>query len=612
MTPDAIAAALERILPHVTTPIQYAGHEWNAVVPAGDAVACRVALAFPDAYAVGMSHHGLRILYELLNDLDGVVAERCFAPLPDMEARLRAEGIPLHTLESFTPLSACDLVGFSLQYELAAANLLTMLDLGGIPLLARDRTAAHPLILAGGSGGFNPEPLSDFLDLVLVGEGEEALPELVAAWRAADARALPREALLRRLVAACPGWYAPALYDEQDGVRTPRVDEAPATVRRRLVADLDAAPHPVRPVVPTAETAHERVTVEIMRGCPNGCRFCQAGMIHRPRRVRSVETVCRLAHEGLANTGYDEIGLLSLSTGDHPDFGALVTALDDAFAPQRVSLSLPSLRVDAALRGIPSRVRSVRKGGFTSAPEAGAERLRAVINKAVSDADLLAGAEAAFQAGWRTVKLYFMIGLPTETDEDVDAIAALANRVAALRRGKKGGRAVTLSVSNFVPKPWTPFQWHGMDAPDVLRQKQQRIADAVDSRRIAFHGHDVETSILEGALARGDRRLGAVVLAAWRAGARLCAWTEHFRPDLWRAAFADAGRDPAAEACRARTPGGPLPWGHLDGGVAEAFLLREREKALAAERTAPCAPGRCPGCGVPQCPDRTAPPAGMP
>jgi len=592
MSRESHLRALDPFLLTVATPGQYLGGEWNTVAKAPRPGLLRVALGFPDAYAVGMSHHGLRVLYELLNALPDVAAERVFAPLPDMEQALRARGLPLTTLETMTPLAECDLVGFSLQYELCSANVLTMLDLGGVPLHASARGPGDPLVLAGGAGAFNPEPLAGFLDLVLVGEAEEAFPELVARLRDLDRARLSREALLRELVRTCPGWYAPSLYTVEQGRAVPRYEDVPAQVERRVVRDLEAAAHPRAPVVPVVQTAHERVTVEIMRGCPHACRFCQAGAVSRPRRARSVDTIVDIAEDCYRATGYDEVGLLSLSTSDHPQFGELVGRLDEVFAPRGVSLSLPSLRVDAALSAIPERVRSVRKGGFTLAPEAATERLRRVINKPVDDDDLLAGAQAAFRAGWRTIKLYFMVGLPTETDDDVDAIPRLAKRVAALGgRGKRS--SVHLSVANFVPKAWTPFQWAAMDRPEVLAAKQARVAEGLGRgrSRVRYRGHDVQASILEAALARAGRDWGPVVEAAWRHGARLCAWEEHFRPQAWQAAFASQGVDPEAVACRERTVDAPLPWAHLSGGLSEDRLRadwqRAREGAASVERETP-------------------------
>ncbi|MBN1256135.1 MAG: TIGR03960 family B12-binding radical SAM protein [Planctomycetes bacterium] len=600
MDQNEFEAALNSFLLEVSTPGQYTGREWNSVVKPSQEVACRVALCFPDSYSVGMSHHGLRVLYEILNNLSGIAAERAFTPLPDMEGQLRQRSLPLSTLETCTPLSECDLVGFSIQYELCASNLLTMLELGGIPLLAKDRGAGVPLVIAGGTGAYNPEPFADFIDLFLIGEGEEALPELIACWRSLERNNMTREELLRALVSSCSGWYAPALYQSDETGIVPLFVDIPKKITRRIVMDFDQAPHPRKPVVPVVETTHERVTLEIMRGCPNGCRFCLAGMASRPRRERSVESLLEIAKDYYAATGYDEIGLLSLSTSDYSDFSRLITELDREFAPKGVSLSLPSLRVDTALRGIPQQVKSVRKGGFTIAPEAATERLRKVINKQVTEDNLLEGAEAAFRAGWRTIKLYFMIGLPTETEEDVRAIASLANRVARLKSKGKGA-AATLSVANFVPKPWTPFQWIAMDTPQSLLEKQGWIAAGVDRKRVSYKTHDIQTSLLEGMIARGDRGVGKIMLAAWRQGARLCAWSEYFQPAAWQEAFASCGTTPEEYACRKLALDSVLPWEQIDLGLQKDFLRREYERALEGVFTDKCDPATCPGCGVEGC-----------
>lgn len=599
------------LLARVRGPGQYVGGEPNQIVKPD--AGFRLALAFADAYSVGMSHHGLRILYDIANRMEGVAAERVFAPFPDMEAALRAAGRPLSTLETGVPLRDCDMIGFSLGYELAATSVLTMLDLGGLPLtrFAREGTAL-PLVIAGGAATFNPEPVSDFFDLFVIGEAEEALPEiLVLAARSKPLTPEKRVRLLRDIALTVQGAYVPSLYatrvlpDGTEVVAAPSGggSAAPYPVRRRAVADFDAAPAPVEPVVPIHETVHERAVLEIMRGCPNGCRFCQAGYVGRPVRERSPETLSRAARACIAATGYDEIGLLSLSSSNYSRFDELVGLLDAEFAPRGVGLSLPSIRVDHALSGIPKRFSSVRKSGLTVAPEAGTERLRAVINKDVRDADLLAAAEEAFKRNWRRIKLYFMIGLPTETDEDVTAIAGLAHKAAGMRRGggARGKPPLHLSVSNFVPKPFTAFQWTGAAHPDVWTARQRLLAQRIDRRLAVCNTHDVSASLLEAAVSRGDRRLGRVILSAWRLGARLDAWSEHFRPAAWDRAFRENGLDPAALATRDISVDAALPWGHIDCGVDPAFLRRERERAFSGAPTPACSPGRCAGCGVAGC-----------
>ncbi len=614
---DDSLAKLRPALSRVAGPGQYVGGEPNQLRK--DQAALRLALAFADVYSVGMSHHGLRLLYEIVNALPGLAAERVFAPFPDMEEALRGQGLRLTTLETATPLCACQVVGFSLSYELAATSVLTILDLGGIPLtrLAREKVAS-PLVIAGGAATMNPEPVSDFIDVFLLGEAEESLPEFLEVVRefpvaenGSGYTPPVRRELLRAVAGRVRGAYVPALYETAslpDGtvyVAGGLDAAAPFPVERRVVADLDRAPQVLRPIVPIHETVHERVVLEVMRGCPNGCRFCQAGYSTRPLRERSPEKLREAALAGLAATGYDEVGLLSLSTSNHSRFDELVESMDRELAPRGVSLSLPSLRVDHALSGIPARVKSVRKSGLTVAPEAGTDRLRAVINKDVTNDDLLAAAEEAFRLNWRQIKLYFMVGLPTETDADALAIAKLAQAVAFKRprnaKGSGGRPAVHLSVSNFVPKPFTAFQWCGAAGPDLWASRQKLVGENVNRRMVAYHGHEVGTSLLEAVLARGDRRLGAVILTAWRKGARLDAWSEHFRPGVWNEAFREQGLDPVGLAGREFPLASRLPWEHVEAGVSRAFLAREYERALAGGRTAACGPGSCAGCGVPGC-----------
>lgn len=607
--PRKIPDFLRQLLPRVQGPGQYAGGEPNSVVKSAAATKLRFALAFPDAYAVGMSHHGSRILYDILNRMDGVACERAYAPFPDFEAQLRQAGRRLYSLETFKPLAEFDALGFSLSYEMCATALLNILDLGGIPLTRFERGLGCPLVLAGGHAAFNPEPFSDFVDVFLIGEGEDQIRETAAILLACKG---DHEAALLRLAREVEGAYVPAFYETEETsagltVVARALRGAPERVRRRVVRDFAAAPSPERPIVPVFQTVHERVTVEVMRGCPNGCRFCQAGVICRPVRARPVEQVLATARETYRRTGYDEVGLLSLSTSDHPCFDRLVAELDREFSPRGVSLSLPSLRVDHELWSIPERVKSVRKSALTVAPEAGTDRLRAVINKDVTNDNLLAAAEEAFRQGWQGIKMYFMAGLPTETDADAEAIAALANAAARLRKRSFKRHPVNVSLSNFVPKPHTPFQWEPMAAPATLSARHALVARGLDRKRVALKTHDLALSRLEGLLARGDRKLGRAILLAYRAGARLDGWSDHFRPELWDAACAAAGVDPARYLDAARDETAPQPWSHIDCGVQTDFLRRERERAFAGVRTPRCAPGSCAGCGAEGCAYRDGP-----
>ncbi len=574
---------LEDLLPTVEKPSRYLGREVNARRPRNRGGALRFALAFPDTYEVGMSHLGLQILYAVLNAHPDVQAERVFAPWPDMEQRLRAHGLSLASLESRAPLSSFDVVGFSLQYELSFTNILNMLELGRIPLRREERTADHPLVVAGGPCAFNPLPLAPFVDAFLLGEGEEAATEIAEAVLAARNTPLRRQAALEAL-ASLPGVYVPAVHGTEPSV----------PLRKRVVADLDAWPCPLAPIVPLMQTIHDRATVEIARGCSRGCRFCQAGMVWRPVRERKPGAVLALADAMLAATGHDEISLLSLSSGDYAQIEPLLGALAARYTRERVALALPSLRVETLTPALISGIRQVRKTSFTLAPEAGTERLRNIINKGNTEAQLLSTAEAVFAAGWRSLKLYFMVGLPGETPEDVEAIAGLSRQVLRLARG--GGR-VTVSVSTFVPKPHTPFQWERQLSPAEIRERQDLLRTRLRHRNLSFKWHDGHMSLLEGILSRGEEQAGNLIAEAFRLGCRFDGWADRFRVDLWEEAFRRAGVRPE-EALRERSPDAPLPWDAFDAGVTKAFLREEAERARRGEATPDCRDGACHGCGA--------------
>lgn len=604
---------LDQILPLVNKPARYINREWNSVHKDHREVEVKFAFAFPDVYEVGMSHLGLKIIYHELNRRQDTVAERVFAPWGDMEALLREKALPLFALESRSPLAGFDIIGFTLQYEMSYTNILNMLDLAGVPLLAAERGADDPLVVGGGPCAFNPEPLAGFFDALVLGEGEEVVHELVDVFKAWKRTGRPegRDGLLERL-ASVPGIYVPSFYrvdylpDGRVGKVTPLRPGVPPTVRRRVVKDLDKLDFPTRLVVPFMDVVHDRVMLEVFRGCTRGCRFCQAGMIYRPVRERSPEEILRLAEDSLRHTGYREISLASLSTADYSCIEDTVEKLVDRYGREGVGVSLPSLRVDSFSVRLAEQVQRVRKTGLTFAPEAGSERLRRVINKGVTEDDLLNTVRQAFSTGWEAVKLYFMIGLPTEDYGDLDGIAELVGKVLAAGREARGGKRVrvTVSASSFVPKPHTPFQWEPQLPVQELRARQDYLRRRLNRPGVVFDWHDSQLSFLEAVFSRGDRRLGAVLLEAWRLGCKFDAWSEEFRFYRWEEAFARTGLDPAFYANRRREPDEVFPWDHLDSGVTREFLEEEYRRALAGEGTPDCRMdyctmcGACPGLGV--------------
>jgi radical SAM family uncharacterized protein len=573
----------EALLPRVTKPARYTNAEWNAIHKEWNAAHARFVLLYPDVYEVGMSHLGLHILYHVLNSHPDYLAERAYVPWKDMEQQLRQHGLPLASLESRTPLREFDVVGITLPYELTYTNILNALDLAGIPIRAADRTADDPLIIGGGPGAANPEPVAEFFDAILIGEGEEAIIEIaeVAAGR-------HRGAALERL-AGIPGVYIPSGYrfsfsgPGPCGAVTP-TNGAPPTIPRRWVEDLDGALFPTAQIVPFLETVHSRVTLEIMRGCPRGCRFCQAAAVYRPRRERSLQTLLRQAEEAVAATGFDEISLLAFTSVDYPQIEKLISSLVERFGRQGVGVALPSLRADTFSVTIANQIQRVRKSGLTFAPEAGTERLRSVIRKQMTEEDLFAAADAAFSSGWTRLKLYFMIGLPTETDDDVAAIADLVNRLVAFGRGALGPRRgrlqIAVSVNAFVPKPHTPFQWVGQDDMDALARKQRILQQALRDRAVKLSWTDPAVSALEAAISRGDRRVGRAIERAWQLGAAFDAWGEFFVAARWEQAFVDVGLDQRDYANQNLPLEAPLAWDHIGCGPGKEELRREFQRAL--------------------------------
>ena len=594
---------LERILTAVQKPGRYVGGEWNSITKNWDQVQVSLALAYPDVYEIGMSNLGLAILYEVVNQRDDMVAERVYAPWHDMEAAMRKDGLPLYSLETRHALADFDVIGLTLQYELTYTNVLNMLDLAGIPLLAEERTGEMPLVIAGGTGTYNPEPVASFFDLFVLGEGEEVILELLEAIRAwkQGPQADDRAGLLRRL-AAIPGVYVPSLYQviyHPDGIIEairPVDAAAPERLLKRIAPSMP--PAPTHPVVPTMGTIHDRAAVEIQRGCSRGCRFCQAGMIYRPIRERSAAEVLDAVDEIVANTGYDEVGLVSLSSSDHSHIREIVDGILERQAENGVAVSLPSVRIDSFSVDLAQSIQQQRKTGFTFAPEAGSQRLRDVINKGVTEDDLLNTAEAAFRSGWDRIKLYFMLGLPTETDEDIREMARLIREIHALGRQLRNRRIqISVSVATFVPKPDTPFQWLPLIDRAVVEERQRILVSETRNRQVRVSWSDWDSTWLEALLSRGDRRLGPIIQRAWELGARFDAWSECYVPDLWQRALDDCGLDDEFYLSRQREQDEILPWDHLGVGVTKQFLRREYQYGMRGELSPDCRED-CHGCGI--------------